>query len=53
MGASNISVTWVQARVLDREEIRGLASKVTDWSDTVRSTLESVTQTSAYLQAQG
>lgn len=50
--AQTISVTWVQARVLDREEIRALAAKVAAWSDTVRTTLDSVNATSAQLAVQ-
>ena len=47
--AQTISVTWVQARVLDREEIKALAAKVSAWSDTVRHTLDLVNATSAEL----
>ena len=46
------SVTWVQARVLDREEIKALAAKVSAWSDTVRTTLDLVNATGAQLAHQ-
>jgi|EP00670_Eutreptiella_braarudii_P003102 26S proteasome regulatory subunit N9 len=50
--AQQVSVTWVQARVLDREEIKALAAKVSAWSDTVRTTLDLVNATGAQLAHQ-
>eukprot|EP00994_Dinema_validum_P008963 NODE_852_length_1291_cov_11.477456_g626_i0.p1 GENE.NODE_852_length_1291_cov_11.477456_g626_i0~~NODE_852_length_1291_cov_11.477456_g626_i0.p1 ORF type:complete len:381 (+),score=97.57 NODE_852_length_1291_cov_11.477456_g626_i0:61-1203(+) len=49
--AGTVSVTWVQARVLDRDEITALAAKVAVWSDSVRSTLDLVSATSQQLQS--
>jgi len=50
--AQTVSVTWVQARVLDRDEIRAVANKVAAWGATVRNTLDVVNAMSNQLAIQ-